>query len=79
MPGKNQPPLLLLRGSDEYDRFLDDLRAELVRRGMEIPSRAALVEAAIRLLADTCGLTPPRRSRPLGANQHDAAHDSPAR
>jgi hypothetical protein len=66
----NRKILIALRGTEEYARFLDRLRAKVRKSGGPGESLSDIAEVAIADLAAKHGLNPPRRTLPLGSNQH---------
>ena len=68
-----KPPLLSLPGSEAYGLYLDSLIEEARKRGHTVKGRTGIAELALNALGREWGLEPPRRSKPLGWNQHSPA------
>lgn len=58
-------PLVVLRGTAQYEQFLERLRQKA-----KLANRSELVEVALAHLGWHHGILAPRRCRPLGANQY---------
>lgn len=69
-PAPNKTVVPQLRGTPQYDRYLDRLQAEARRRGVRAESRSKLLEIALAALGAQWGLVAPERANPNGTNQH---------
>lgn len=75
MPTDRLPPVITLRGTRDYDRFLDRLLKAAQKRRPALKSRTKLVEIALAEMGLRHRLKAPARAKAWGANQHGEPAD----
>ncbi len=63
------PPLLALRGSEEYRRALERTLRAARKGGLAVDSISGLAEVALAEFAHRHGIILPRRAQPPGTNR----------